>query len=86
MKWISWNVQNYKRTAALQPNSDSGVLGSGPRAIDMKLAKAEAAPVRYIVSQNGSGDYKSIREAIDSIPLHNTRRVILEIRTGIYRY
>nr|XP_010914653.1 probable pectinesterase 53 [Elaeis guineensis] len=85
MKWISWNVQNYKGTAALQLNSNSGALGGGPRALDVKLAKAEAAAVRYIVSQDGSGNYKSIREAIDSIPLHNTRRVILEIRPGIYR-
>ncbi|XP_072976134.1 probable pectinesterase 53 [Typha angustifolia] len=85
-RWVSWNVQNHKRSYALHMNSYSGELaGGGLRTLDVKLAKAEAAAVRYIVCQDGSGNYTSIREAVDSIPLHNTRRVILEIRPGIYR-
>lgn len=82
-KWISWNVQNHKRYVSVRPSS---VFLHGQRSLDSKLVKAEAAKVRYIVSQDGNGDFKSIREAIDSIPLHNTRRVILDIRPGMYRY
>lgn len=87
VRWVSWNVENYKQqSATFRPSSVFGEPGGvGPRAIDLKLAKAEAAAVRYIVSQDGTGNYRSIREAIGTIPLRNTRRVILEIRPGIYR-
>ncbi|KAL1067638.1 hypothetical protein V6Z11_D12G142800 [Gossypium hirsutum] len=37
------------------------------------------------VSRDGSGDFKTINEALNSIPLRNTRRVILVIKPGIYR-
>ncbi|CAL9090863.1 unnamed protein product, partial [Musa acuminata var. zebrina] len=86
VRWVSWNVENYKQqSATFRPSFVFGEPGVvGPRAIDLKLSKAEAAAVRYIVSQDGTGNYRSIREAIGTIPLHNTRRVILEIRPGIY--
>ncbi|KAJ0976436.1 hypothetical protein J5N97_018401 [Dioscorea zingiberensis] len=82
VKWVSWNVRNYQRHAAMRPSS---YFLSGQGSLDIKLMKAEEAKVRYIVSQDGNGDFKSIREAIDSIPLYNTRRVILDIRPGMYR-
>ncbi|CAL9150709.1 unnamed protein product [Musa hybrid cultivar] len=87
VRWVSWNVENYKQqSATFRPSFVFGEPGVvGPGAIDLKLSKAEAAAVRYIVSQDGTGNYRSIREAIGTIPLHNTRRVILEIRPGIYR-
>ncbi|KAM0951219.1 putative pectinesterase [Dioscorea sansibarensis] len=82
MKWVSRNVQNHKRYVSVRPSS---VLLHGQRSLDSKLVKAEAAKVRYTVSQDGNGDFKGIREAIDSIPLYNTRRVILDVRPGNYR-
>ncbi|ONK61684.1 uncharacterized protein A4U43_C08F32500 [Asparagus officinalis] len=84
-KWVSWNVQTYKRSSSFEANLGSNRLADGPGPLDPKLAKAEAAKVKYIVSQDGGGDYKSIREAVESIPLKNTRRVILDIKPGIYR-
>ncbi|KAL3701427.1 hypothetical protein R1sor_019449 [Riccia sorocarpa] len=37
-----------------------------------------------IVAQNGNGDYKTVQEAIDSVPLRNTQRVIIRIGWGVY--
>ena len=60
--------------------------GTGGRVLDDKLRMAEINKVRINVSQNGTGDFRTIKEALNSIPLRNTRRVILVIKPGIYRY
>lgn len=86
-KWVSWNVQNHQKKALWQAESVSQqVPGAGGRVLDDKLWKAETNKVRITVCQNGTGDFKTIREAINSIPPYNTRRVILEIKPGVYRY
>ncbi|KAH9786912.1 Pectinesterase [Citrus sinensis] len=85
-KWVSWNVQNHQKKALWQAESVSQqVPGAGGRVLDDKLWKAETNKVRITVCQNGTGDFKTIREAINSIPPYNTRRVILEIKPGVYR-
>jgi pectinesterase len=38
------------------------------------------------VNPNGSVDFKTITEAIDNIPAPNTRRVVVFIAPGLYRY
>lgn len=37
------------------------------------------------VAQDGSGDYCSIQEAVDSVPLGNTCRTVICLSPGIYR-
>lgn len=37
------------------------------------------------VSQDGSGDYRTAQEAIDAVPLCNTRRTIIRLSPGIYK-
>lgn len=43
------------------------------------------APFVLTVSQNGTGNYRTVQEAIDAVPLRNTRRTIIRISPGIYR-
>jgi len=38
-----------------------------------------------IVAQDGSGDYKSITEAINSLPMFNYERVVIYIKNGVYK-
>ncbi|XP_010276488.1 PREDICTED: probable pectinesterase 53 isoform X2 [Nelumbo nucifera] len=90
-KWLSWNVRDHqkKTTLGAEATSSTGRRGARPAAdlkgLDTKLKKAELNKVRVRVSQDGTGDYSSIQEALDDIPLKNTRRVILEINPGVYR-
>lgn len=91
-KWISWNIKNYQQKATLK-GTESIVLEARGRGAarkvglpDAKLSKAEMNKVSLSVSQNGSGDFKTIGDALNSIPLPNTRRVILLIKPGVYRY
>ncbi|KAI3995435.1 hypothetical protein MKX01_006657 [Papaver californicum] len=37
------------------------------------------------VSQDGNGDYKTVQEAVDCIPLRNAARIIIQISPGIYK-
>ena len=38
-----------------------------------------------IVAQDGSGDFKTIQEAIDSIPKENLLPITIEIKAGVYK-
>lgn len=86
-KWVSWNVENYRKKTALQPQSiNETPSGGGGKALDIKLSKAEMNKVTMTVSQDGTADYTTISDALHTIPLYNTRRVILVIKPGVYRY
>lgn len=92
-----WNVENHqwrkmnenlRRVGDHTSNSKAvvpGSLTSNTRVLDVKLERAERNKTKIVVDQTGNGDYKTITEAIDSIVLHNSRRVILEIKPGVYR-
>ncbi|GLT38103.1 hypothetical protein SLA2020_123700 [Shorea laevis] len=84
-KWLAWNVQNYNRKAMWQAEADLKTPGTGRRALDYRLTKAEMNKVRKTISPDGTGDFKTIKEAINSIPLYNTKRIVLIIKPGIYR-
>ncbi|OIW07040.1 hypothetical protein TanjilG_02674 [Lupinus angustifolius] len=74
--WISWNVKNYQK---------KGTLAIKWKGQDLNLRKAESNKVRITVRQDGAGDFKTIREALNSIPPYNTRRVTMLIAPGVYR-
>lgn len=85
-KWVKWNLQSYreKSSSVWQTQKSGGVRW--PSLIDNKLQKAEANRVRITVRQDGNGDFRTIKEALNSIPGYNTRRVVVAIGPGIYRY
>ncbi|GAU38057.1 hypothetical protein TSUD_146140 [Trifolium subterraneum] len=53
--------------------------------LDLKLTQAESNKLNISVNPNGSGDFKTITEAINSIPAPNSRRVVIFIAPGLYR-
>lgn len=84
--WISWNVKNYQKKTILETKGNIVATGASGQALDLNLRNAESNKVRITVSQDGGGDFKTITEALASIPPRNTRRVIVLIAPGIYRY
>ncbi|KAH8492703.1 hypothetical protein H0E87_022072 [Populus deltoides] len=50
--------------------------------IDPALEAAEAKPRTIKVRQDGSGEFKTLKDAINSIPTGNTERVIVDIGPG----
>ncbi|KAL8170397.1 hypothetical protein V2J09_022201 [Rumex salicifolius] len=81
-QWISHNVQAHARRRLMLASTTSSRNG-----LDVKLREAESDVVRLSVSQNSTSaeDFPSINKALASIPDHNTRRVILDIKRGVYR-
>ncbi|KAF1863015.1 hypothetical protein Lal_00018859 [Lupinus albus] len=43
------------------------------------------AACTFTVSQNGEGDFQTVQEAIDAVPLGNTSRTVIRLSPGIYR-
>ncbi|XP_020228674.1 probable pectinesterase 53 [Cajanus cajan] len=81
-KWVSWNVKNYYYEKKSTLEAKRNLVAAGP---DLKLRQAESNRIRIRVSQDGAGDFKTITEALNSVPLRNTRRVIVSIAPGVYR-
>ncbi|KAJ6748273.1 PECTINESTERASE 63-RELATED [Salix purpurea] len=52
--------------------------------LDPALEAAEAKPRTIKVRQDGSGDYRTLTDAVESIPSGNTQRVIVDIAAGVY--
>jgi PelA/Pel-15E family pectate lyase len=38
-----------------------------------------------VVAADGSGDFKTVQQAIDRVPENNTQRVVIQIKPGVYR-
>ncbi|GAB2282146.1 hypothetical protein Dimus_016699 [Dionaea muscipula] len=95
-KWVMWNVKSHHQQRRMlllgsEPNN-STVVGLKKEdneytqdGFDLKLKNAEMNQVRISVCQNGTGDYANLKDALSSISLHYTHRVILDIKPGIYR-
>ncbi|CAI0469819.1 unnamed protein product [Linum tenue] len=84
----------------MAPNSHNNVLlilllvsffcsflgnGAANSILDEKLRLAEMNRIRISVSQDGSADFRTITEALASIPPHNARRVVIFVESGVYR-
>ncbi|XP_004491847.1 pectinesterase 31-like [Cicer arietinum] len=39
----------------------------------------------FTVSQDGTGDFQTVQEAIDAVPFGNNRRTVIRVSPGIYR-
>jgi len=50
----------------------------------MRSTFAFAQPA-LIVAQDGSGNFKTVQEALDAVPSGNTGPVVIQIRNGIYK-
>ena len=48
-------------------------------------ARAASTPIRVVVAGDGSGDFQTIQRAVDHAPPSGSRRLIIEIRPGVYR-
>jgi PelA/Pel-15E family pectate lyase len=43
------------------------------------------AGVTIVVAADGSGDFKTVQQAVDHVPDNNTQRIVIRIKPGVYR-
>lgn len=84
VEFIAENVQSYNVNKAIYAAKVKN--GTGGKAVDAELSAAEAGAVRYVVSADGKGKFRTISDAIKAVPEKNKKRVILDIRPGTYKY
>ncbi|XP_006843863.2 putative pectinesterase 63 [Amborella trichopoda] len=77
-KWVASNVASFKERMAQIENVTRVAL-------DERLAGAEAQRRVIKVRQDGTGDFRTISDAVKSIPLGNSRRVVVHIGPGVYK-
>ncbi|MED6162764.1 hypothetical protein PIB30_073623 [Stylosanthes scabra] len=65
-------------------NQNVGPLDQRKSSLDPSLVAAEEGSKVVKVMQDGSGDFKSITDAVNSIPSGNAKRVIIYIGAGKY--
>ncbi|MFC5682727.1 pectate lyase [Flavobacterium sp. MAHUQ-51] len=59
-------------------------LSVEPDEVSQKVAKTPKDEYNIIVAQDGSGDYKTIQEAINNSPAFPYKRVTITIKEGVY--
>ncbi|KAF6174302.1 hypothetical protein GIB67_040795 [Kingdonia uniflora] len=56
-----------------------------PAALDANLQAAEEDVIKIRVRKDGSGDFKTISDAVKTVPRKNTKRHIISIGSGTYK-
>ncbi|KAM6581996.1 hypothetical protein CsatB_008998 [Cannabis sativa] len=69
-KWFNENIRPFKERS---------------KELDPALVKAEESPRTVTVRKDGSGDFKTINDAVKTVPEDNTQRVIIDIGPGEYK-
>ena len=57
---------------------------ASPKARAVSASSADG-PRKLTVARDGTGDYRTVQAALDAIPLHNSSKVIIYIKKGLYR-
>lgn len=76
--WISHTIQDFEERKAELANGIAATLG-------IHLQRAENRSRVITVRQDGTGDFRTVTEAVDSIPDRNRRRIVIKIGPGVYR-
>jgi len=56
-----------------------------PLVILLALTVKVNAQKRIVVAQDGSGNYKTVQEALNAVPANNKTRLIIYVKNGIYK-
>ena len=81
--WIETNMRAYLKDH--KNNNVSETIDNNTFSLDKQLTAAERAVKIIKVRKDGTGDFKTVTEAVKSIPSGNTRRVVVWIGGGVYR-
>jgi pectinesterase len=76
-------ISKWKRALELEPATWPGVITALFMTVGISVLRADQPPI--IVATDGSGHFKTVQSAIDSIPDKNTDPRVILIKPGTYR-
>lgn len=77
--WIHRNMKEFlERKSELSHGRNQSIV------VDQRLATAEDCFKVITVKKDGSGDFRTVTDAVNSIPPHNKQRVVVKICGGEY--
>lgn len=82
------NVGQNRKLLAEESNAggDHGVVWpEWISATDRRLLQSTAVNADVVVAADGSGDFKTVSEAVDAAPLKSSKRFVIRIKAGVYR-
>ncbi|KAJ0091812.1 hypothetical protein Patl1_26001 [Pistacia atlantica] len=82
-KWLDYNIEKFKE-ANVKLNQTCYKLNKMESNLDGALATAEAGVKVITVKKDGSGNFQTVSDAINSIPMSNANRVVIKIGGGSY--
>eukprot|EP01018_Ginkgo_biloba_P027704 Gb_08496 [translate_table: standard] len=88
-EWISWHLQRsnqkFEVNDVMEKINANSAYNVSLSKLEKKIREAEANKRVITVSQDGSGNFSTITDALHSIGVNNTRRTIIYIKAGVYR-
>ncbi|KAJ6894515.1 hypothetical protein NC652_028319 [Populus alba x Populus x berolinensis] len=83
---VKSKINGHKHQAALADLWPAGAASLMP-VMDRKLLESSVSNVEanVIVAQDGSGDYTTIQEAVNSVPDKSKSRHVIYVKSGIYK-
>ncbi|HEY8413205.1 MAG TPA: pectinesterase family protein, partial [Pyrinomonadaceae bacterium] len=49
------------------------------------MANSRASAKEIVVAADGSGDFRTVQQAVDHVPDNNSQRILIHIKPGVYR-
>lgn len=82
-KWLDYNIDKFKEGEG-KLNQTGYKLNQVESNLDGALAAAEAGVKVITVRKDGKGNFRTVTDAINSIPMPNANRVVIKIGGGSY--
>ena len=80
--WVHHKHQHHKKTTGRSNLEVSEQLTRGDA---FAASTPSSTPNTIVVAKDGSGNFKTVQAAVNSIPKSNKKRVVIQIKAGIYK-
>uniref|UniRef100_A0A6M2EIB7 Pectinesterase n=1 Tax=Populus davidiana TaxID=266767 RepID=A0A6M2EIB7_9ROSI len=82
---IANELQNTNRKLLEEKDGNERVWPEWMSVADRRLLQSSSVTPNVVVAADGSGDYKTVSEAVAAAPKKSSKRYIIQIKAGVYR-
>jgi pectinesterase len=82
---IANELQNTNRKLKEEKEGNERVWPEWMSVADRRLLQSSSVTPNVVVAADGSGDYKTVSEAVAAVPKKSSTRYVIQIKAGVYR-